>query len=152
MQPRPISPPAPIIAFFAWLLPGSGHIILGQRARGLTIGITILVLFALGLFIGGLRVVELPGTGRTDSAEPGLMGAIKDKPWFVPQALTGPVSLVVATISANGAGSADHPATIPVSHSRVAEIGTLYCAIAGMLNLMAMIDAGFRAGQGGGKK
>ena len=39
--------------------------------------------------------------------------------------------------------SDDDPAT-----AAIYEIGTLYTAVAGMLNLLAMIDASWRAGQG----
>ena len=34
---------------------------------------------------------------------------------------------------------------VPKTHSRIAEIGTLYTAIAGMLNLLAIIDSASRA-------
>jgi len=33
----------------------------------------------------------------------------------------------------------------PASHARVSDIGILYTAVAGMLNLMAIIDASYRA-------
>jgi hypothetical protein len=35
--------------------------------------------------------------------------------------------------------------TQPASHARVSDIGTLYTAVAGMLNLMAIIDSSYRA-------
>jgi len=37
---------------------------------------------------------------------------------------------------------------VPQSHSRSWEIGTLYTAVAGMLNLLVIIDSAHRAGQG----
>ena len=45
----------------------------------------------------------------------------------------------------NGPGGAEPPGAI--SHSRVNEIGVLYTAVAGMLNLLAIIDAASRAEQ-----
>jgi hypothetical protein len=36
---------------------------------------------------------------------------------------------------------------VPKSHARLAEIGTLYTAVAGMLNLLAIIDSSYRASQ-----
>ena len=41
------------------------------------------------------------------------------------------------------AGQGTNP--YPKVKARIGEIGTLYTAIAGMLNLLAMIDAGHRA-------
>ena len=39
----------------------------------------------------------------------------------------------------------------PWSHARVYEIGTLYTAVAGMLNLMAILDAAYRAANEGAR-
>ena len=42
------SKPSPaLVALAAWIIPGSGYLFLKEKARGLTIGITILVLFFL---------------------------------------------------------------------------------------------------------
>jgi len=131
------SVPAPVVALVTWVLPGSGYWLIGQRARGLTIGITIIVLFVLGLLIGGMRVVDPPPAFFSNP-----VSAITDKPWFVGQILAGPMTLLTASIS-------NSPEYFS-SHSRVNEIGTLYTAVAGMLNLLAIIDAAYRAGHSGG--
>ena len=36
---------------------------------------------------------------------------------------------------------------VPKSHGRLWEFGTLYTAVAGMLNLLAILDSAYRAGQ-----
>jgi hypothetical protein len=130
------SVPVPIVALATWVVPGSGYWLIGQRARALTVGITILSLFVLGLVIGGTKVVDLP---------PGVLSspvnAVSQKPWFVGQILAGPITLLTASV---GRGEDYFP-----SHSRVNEIGTLYTAVAGMLNLLAIIDAAYRAGHNG---
>jgi uncharacterized protein DUF6677 len=130
------SVPAPIVALATWVVPGSGYWLIGQRARALTVGISIVCLFVLGLLIGGVKVVETP---------PGLLSspvnAVSQKPWFVGQILAGPITLVSASI---GSGQQYYS-----SHARVNEIGTLYTAVAGMLNLLAIIDAAYRAGHNG---
>jgi hypothetical protein len=76
---------------------------------------------------------------------------IANKPWFVGQILSGPICLAAARVSLE----VSHPPTpgaiasaTPRSHARISEIGTLYTAVAGMLNLLAIIDAAYRAGQG----
>jgi hypothetical protein len=124
--------PAPIIAIVTWLVPGSGYLLLGQYARGLTIGFTILVLFALGCLIGGIHVVDPPvftvGHGN-------YVHAIFEKPAYIGQFLTGIIGLIAGWLGPSQ----------PASHARVSDIGILYTAVAGMLNLMAIIDASYRA-------
>jgi hypothetical protein len=147
--------PGPLVAVAGWLIPGAGYWVLGQRARGLVIGLTIIGLFLLGIFVAGIRVVDAPDligkqspTGDTSEtrlvqAQPTLVRRVLDKPWFIGQVLTGPLGIVSAWASSHAAAN---PATASIkAHSRIAEIGTLYTAVAGMLNLMAMLDAASRA-------
>ena len=42
-----------LIGFISWLVPGLGHILQGRTLRGALSGITILVMFILGIMIGG---------------------------------------------------------------------------------------------------
>jgi hypothetical protein len=125
-----IPPPAPLAALVGWLIPGAGYWLLGQRARAAIIGSVVLFLFAAGVLIGGVRVVDAP----TEISPTALL----NKPWFIGQVLAGPISVASALW-------ADHVDPLRVSHSRSWEIGTLYTAVAGMLNLLALIDATHRA-------
>jgi hypothetical protein len=50
---------------------------------------------------------------------------------------------VWAADPSNGPSGAESPGA--TSHSRINEIGVLYTAVAGMLNLLAIIDAASRA-------
>ncbi|MGD1278270.1 MAG: DUF6677 family protein [Tepidisphaeraceae bacterium] len=78
------------------------------------------------------------------------LAEISDKPWFVGQILCGPIALVASAISVReakpmAAASGTPPqSAATTSHARSWEIGTLYTAVAGMLNLLAIIDAAFR--------
>jgi hypothetical protein len=138
-------PPPPLVALAAWLLPGSGYMLIGQRTRGLTIGISIIILFILGILIAGIRVVEAP-----DLSAPGSFASrVLQKPWFLGQALTGPIGLISAYASSVAAHSPTY--RIIQAKSRIAEIGTLYTAVAGMLNLLAIIDSAHRAGNNGNR-
>ena len=163
--------PPPLVALASWVVPGAGYVLIGHVARGVTIGATILVLFVLGLLMADIRVIDVPG--YDDSGQRVLVETVQGKPpvpvktwalrvrpvqeifakpWFIPQVLTGPICLISAKYSLLAA-EPTNPGSIypkvPRSHARVAEIGTLYTAVAGMLNLLAMIDAAHRAGQGG---
>jgi hypothetical protein len=169
----PNAPPPPVVALASWLLPGLGYLLLGQRKRAFTVGVTILLLLLLGLLIGGVRVMEVPGYGddgrpvMLDSygrhtSHPGAsavwalratpMAELRDKPWSIPQVLTGPAALgsmawsVWAARPEDGSLTSAEPRAA-TSHSRVNEIGVLYTAVAGMLNLLAIIDAASRAEQ-----
>jgi hypothetical protein len=162
-----VSPP--VVALAGWLLPGAGYWLLGQRGRALTVGITILALFILGLLIAGIRVLEVPGYNTSgqpvmvniyDDAQQRIgtkwiltaapLSEIRNKPWSVPQVLTGPISIFAAVWSVReslpSAGNTNQPRA-EQSHARINEIGSLYLSIAGLLNLMAIIDAAHRASQ-----
>jgi hypothetical protein len=79
------------------------------------------------------------------------LAELSDKPWVVGQFLCGPVSIAASALSVHEArlrdpgldGNAQPIQSVPSSHSRSWEIGTLYTAVAGMLNLLAIIDATF---------
>lgn len=171
---RKYMPPAPLVALVAWLIPGAGYLLIGQRARGLTVGITIFLLFISGLLIGGIRVIDCPWiespaqtAERLRREENGKyhlnpVQALLQKPWFIGQALAGPIAFVTNKIGVSWERPApagtippeDSPPDSPLqgapfSHSRVYEIGTLYTAVAGMLNLLAIIDAAYRASNHG---
>lgn len=119
-------------AILSWLVPGAGYWLIGQRSRGITVGITILSLFVLGVLIGSVRVVQAPPS----------VGQIMQQPWFIGQILAGPIGLICAWWT-HLLSTGVYQYVIP--HSRIAEIGTLYTAVAGMLNLMVIVDSGYRA-------
>ncbi len=139
----------PIVALAGWLLPGGGYLLLGQRTRGLVIGITIVLVFMGGLLIGGVRLLEVPMYDENGQAiENGeWVREIRAKPWSIAQILAGPVSIAggVWSIEASIPDPAGHRASGAKAHVRLLEIGTLYTAVAGMLNLLAIIDATSRA-------
>ncbi len=146
----PTFSPAALLA--AILLPGAGHVVAGERTRGLWISSGVLGLFFGGLLIGGIDAV--------DSKE--------DRIWFVGQALVGPLAFAVDYAHQNHFkirsdqlrgrgytvrsadpgegrkpdGTLDLPGTPPNEKSiaKVNELGTLFATIAGMLNLIAIID------------
>jgi hypothetical protein len=168
-ESSPLKPLVPLVALVAWILPGGGYLLLGQRARGLIVGITIIALFILGLLIAGVRVLEVPGydtsgeridvtIGRDanqNTVKSWVMYAsplneIRNKPWFVPQVLTGPITFAAAAWSVHAASPDPADPTQSrgaLSHSRINEIGSLYLSVAGLLNLMAIIDSAHRAGK-----
>lgn len=170
-QDRGSNLPPPLIAIAGWLIPGAGYWLIGERTRAGVIFASILLLYLLGLLIGGVRVIEVPGydsqSGRQirmlgrqiisptdDMRYPqanwsllsgGFVPEIANKPWFAGQILAGPICIISSYASMELAqqSSIDYPRP----HAASETVATLYTAIAGMLNLMVIIDSTYRASQ-----
>lgn len=138
----------------AWLVPGLGHILIGQKGRGIVFALTIHLLFAFGMLVGGIRAINPP----------------EQAIWTYTQMLTGWPMLVanhvehVASIRQTNIERnyraerppVDDDSRIPeridhakkwftdyptlTYHPKVQDIGAVYCGIAGMLNLLVMFD------------
>jgi hypothetical protein len=164
-KPPPNTTQPVIAGIAAWLLPGLGYWLIGEKARGITVGVAVITLFVMGLLIGGVRVLEVPtfdhyGRPVRDAS---LSAEVRSKPWSIAQVMAGPVAIVSGAISVDASRPNDsmpideYPASgsmigthLPLgseSHSRVNEIAVLYTAVAGMLNLLAIIDTAHRAMQ-----
>ena len=116
-----------------------GHISLGERRRGWLVMLGVLFLFVGGLLIGGLDAVDRK----------------EDRLWFLAQACCGPIAF--AADYANQALLKPMPPEwmeryeqgdaeiITRLHrkglGRVNEMGTLFAALAGLMNLVAVLDA-----------
>jgi hypothetical protein len=139
----------PLLA--AVLFPGAGHFVAGERGRGILIAAGVLSLFFGGMLIGGIDVI--------DSKE--------DRIWFFGQAMVGPLAFGVDWAHQNKFKVID-PATRQLrsanpdegrgpdgvavkggkppnekSINKVNDLGTLYSTIAGMMNLIVILDAGW---------
>jgi len=124
----------------AVVAPGLGHAALGHARRGALIATGVLGLFLSGLLIGGVDAVD----------------SKNDPWWFVGQALVGPPAFaadwVNRSLSANdpaetaseGWRDAQQPSR-EKSFAHSNEMGMLFITIAGMLNLIAIIDAFWNA-------
>ena len=117
-------------AIAAWLVPGLGHWLLGQHRRGLILFVSIGFLWTGGFFIGGISVFDRPNHPI----------------WFMGQMLTAP-SIVVERLHQTLQGPNAMPPrpdaqdiAFTPSYGHVHEQGVLYTALAGMLNLLAIMD------------
>ncbi len=116
----------PGAAALAWILPGLGHIAIGQRRRGLLMMFGILFLFATGILIGGFDVVDMK----------------RDRLWFIAQACNGPVAFIADWINQTflKTGDADMQARL-TSLGNINATGTLYIALGGLMNFILILDA-----------
>jgi hypothetical protein len=175
----PPAPPQPMAALLAFAFPGAGHLFLGYRARAVRIAAGVLLLFIVGLGIGGLDAVDRKENGlwfwfygqmwtgplafgvdylhQTEFKVIDHRGAIRSAaPNEFRNPVTGAPELI--NVDENGVPWAKYqvpgstnaivvkPAYPPKRRSsgRASELGTLFIAIAGMLNLVAIIDAMFK--------
>lgn len=97
----------------AWWIPGAGHWMLRQRKRAVIIFVALTFAFAVGLFIGSMAVIE--------------------KPWFYAQILFSPIVAYMEYLNAN--------VLHLDSFGRPREIGEIYTGIAGMMNLLCIVNA-----------
>jgi hypothetical protein len=104
-----------LVGVAGWWIPGAGHWIIGQPKRAAIIFFSIAFLFVLGIWLGSIAVID----ART--------------PWYWAQMLNSPAVAYLAHLS----GSVYHLD----SYGKPREIGEIYTGMAGMLNLLCVINA-----------
>ncbi len=128
--------------------PGLGHWSIGEKGRAVRIVAGFLLLWFGGLLIGGPMSVAFRSPAYTTAAN-----KEERRLWFLPQAGAGPIAFVTAAIGERLVPEAEndliaHPGSrgisrfTPVGHA--ADFGTLFCALAGLMNLAVALDAGRR--------
>ncbi|MEM6560615.1 MAG: DUF6677 family protein [Planctomycetota bacterium] len=143
-------PSPPLVALCGWLVPGLGYWLIGEKTRALYSGGAILTLFLGSLLVAGVRTIDVPGydyRGERILTADGSwvllenpVRSLLNTPHFIPEFFAGPITFISA-YAANVAGSEGVAKTNPLLDAP-AELG---CAVAGGLNLMALIDAASRA-------
>src|SRR5260370_5996365 len=109
----------PVIApALGWLIPGAGHIIQRRWIRGALLLVSIGAMFVLGLMMQG-HIYKANGGDILD-----ILGFIGD---------LGAGGMYIVTLSAHGGQGA-------VAHA-IADYGTKFMIVAGLLNFIAVADA-----------
>lgn len=122
-----------------WVLPGLGHLRNGDARRGRLVMLGVVGLFLTGVLVGGLDCV--------DRREDGL--------WFLAQAGAGPIAFLTDALNAgllkSGRMGELMPMTAPngamlqvsslKSVGAVNDVGILFTSMAGLLNVVALLDA-----------
>ena len=116
----------PGAAVAAWLWPGMGHLIGRQRKRGVMIMIGILFLFICGLLVGGVDCVDRK----------------EDTLWFIAQVGCGPIVLGADFVNQSVIKKLPEEKRVrTISPTHPNEMGTLFIAMAGLMNVVVMLDA-----------
>jgi hypothetical protein len=108
---------AVLLCLTAWLLPASGHLLLGKRFRALGFAFVLLVAFGLGLRLEGNLYRPVAGQPLSYLATLGAMGV--GAPYFVAR---------------YGAGFQGRP------EAQGFEYGTVFLLSAGLMNLLLVLD------------
>src|SRR5690606_34666476 len=106
----------PFAAALSWLLPGAGHVLAGQRSKGMLLGAAVLVMFVAGLAFGEGHSVDRPAAPL----------------WWAAQAFCGIGVVFTSFVTA--------PWTMD-GYPPQLELGRILCTVAGLMNLMVMTDA-----------
>lgn len=114
----------PAAGLLAWVLPGLGHIYLGQRRHGLIYLAVIGATFWGGVALGGVQNTVKPKE-RTA--------------WFLAQLSTG-VFTGAALAWSRSLGD-----TTPAYTRATEDVAIVYTGVAGLLNLLVILDALVRA-------
>jgi hypothetical protein len=159
-QPAPTPSPTPVAngfnplaGVFAIAVPGLGHVFLGQFRRGMLVALGVLGLFFSGLLIGGIDAVDKEEdtlwffgqapvgvvTFATNYIHQSKYKGIDPNLRAAPRRMAGPTESINASgiIVPGGTPGAQR------SLARVHDMGILFIVVAGLLNVLAAIDATF---------
>ena len=117
----PISAWAPAVAL-GWLIPGGGHLLLKRTGRGLLLLATITAMFLCGLMMRG--AMFHPESGD-------LLTTLINTGGFIGDICSGMLYLLSAWLGYSQ----------PDMAGAVHDYGTKFLVTAGLLNLLAMVDA-----------
>lgn len=115
-----------VVGLAGWVIPGGGHFLIRQPKRGVIILVTVGLTFALGLYIGSIGVIDSVGGWA----------------WYIAQMLATPAVRILDSMARGDA----YP-----TMGRACDIGQIYTAVAGLLNLLSMLSAVYMAYAGRGE-
>ncbi len=111
-----------LAAIFSWIIPGAGHLYIGERARGIILFITVTVIFWVGIYIGGVvSTVNVHTNGA----------------WFLAHIFLGGYTFLTWVLS--------HSSSAMPSYGKTLDLAVIYTGIAGLLNFLIILDSSARA-------
>jgi hypothetical protein len=121
-QPLPPVQVWALPVLLAWVIPGGGHFLLGKRGRGILILVSVSLMFFFGLAMGGAMF-------KPESGD--LLTTLINYGGFVGDLASGALYIVAIMFGYNQPDTAGH----------VHDYGTKFLVTAGLLNVLAMVDA-----------
>jgi hypothetical protein len=111
----------PVVAL-AWLIPGGGHFLLKRTSRGTILAVAVILMFLLGLMMRGALFTPQSGD---------LLTMVIYYGGFIGDLLAGVLYFLTVWLGYSQPDAAGH------AH----DYGTKFLVAAGLLNLLAMVDA-----------
>ena len=126
-----------VVGGLAWLVPGAGHWAIGEKRRAVVIGVVVIMTFLAGLYVGSVGVIDPVGA----------------KPWYAAQLMNTPAVYLLGkhVTGVNNRAELQGPSRAPDAivaytvYGRPNEIGQIYTSIAGLLNLLCIVNAIYMA-------
>jgi len=112
---------APVVAL-AWFIPGGGHFLLKRPGRGAVLAASVAAMFLLGLMMRG--ALFAPQTGD-------ILTTVIYVGGFIGNVMSGILYFLAVWLGYNQPDVAGH----------VHDYGTKFLVAAGLLNILAMVDA-----------
>ena len=109
-----------VVGLSAWLIPGAGHLVLREKARAIIIFVAIALTFTIGLYVGSIGVVN----------------PVEGKLAYAAQIMNSPMVTVLGRVTVNNHYSV---------FGKPNEMGQIYTSIAGLLNLLCIVNAVYMA-------
>ncbi len=122
VRPAPLRSPWLVVAS-AWLIPGSGHFLLGRKGRAAIIFCIVLVAFTVGALMRG-PMFQPTATGD-------VLSRLIQAAGFIGDLASGLVYFILV-------GAGYWP---PDRATHMADYGSKFLVTAGLLNILAMVDA-----------
>ncbi len=122
------------VGLLGWLVPGGGYFVLGEKKRGTIVMVTLILTFLVGLYIGSIGVIDPVGA----------------KPWYIAQVMNSPVVIVIGNTVAQAFHTAKQngdPTQAYFVFTKSCEIGQIYTSVAGLLNLLCIVNGLYIAHQ-----
>jgi len=104
------------VALTGWLVPGAGYFLLKETKRGTIILVALVLTFCVGLYVGSIGVID----------------PVNAKPWYVAQMMNSPLVAILGHLAKGGAYTV---------YGRPAEVAQIYTSVAGLLNLLCIVNA-----------
>jgi hypothetical protein len=117
----PVGAWAPAVAL-GWLIPGGGHLLLKKTGRGILLMVAVTGMFLCGLMMRGYMFTPQSGD---------LLTMLINTGGFIGDLFSGILYLLSAWLGYNQPDMAGH----------VHDYGTKFLVTAGLLNILAMVDA-----------
>ena len=112
-----------LILILAWLVPGAGHFLLGRRGRGAILCAVVLLTFAVGILMRG-PMFQLSASGD-------VLSRLIQYGGFIGDVAAGLLYFLAVWLGYAPPDQAGHNA----------DYGSKFIVAAGLLNILAMVDA-----------